>query len=113
MLAALHAISALFDSNMKLSELLKNYNRFALSGEINTKVADQQDAIARIRRSYEARDKTLQFDELDGLTVSSPDWWFNVRPSNTEPLLRLNVEAKTDAEMERIKASVLELMKLQ
>ena len=113
MLAALHAISALFDSNVKLSELLKNYNRFALSGEINTKVADQQDAIARIRRSYEAQDKTLKFDELDGLTISSPDWWFNVRPSNTEPLLRLNVEAKTDAEMERIKASVLELMKLQ
>jgi phosphomannomutase len=113
MLAALHAISALLDSNLKLSELLKNYNRFALSGEINTKVADQQDAIARIRSHYEALDRTLKFDELDGLTVSSLDWWFNVRPSNTEPLLRLNVEAKTTAEMERIKASVLELMKLQ
>lgn len=113
MLAALHAIAALFDSNLKLSELLTNYNRYSLSGEINTKVSDQLGAINRIRSHYEASAEPLEFDELDGLTVSAQDWWFNVRPSNTEPLLRLNVEAATPEEMEQIKASVLELMKLQ
>ena len=113
MLAALHAIAALLDSNLKLSELLAKYNRYSLSGEINTKVADQQGAINRIKNYYEASKEAINFDELDGLTVSATDWWFNVRPSNTEPLLRLNVEAATREEMERIKASVLEMMKLQ
>ena len=113
MLAALHAIAALLDSNMKLSELINNFNRYSLSGEINTKVSDQQGAIERIRSHYRASTETLQFDDLDGLTVSAPNWWFNVRPSNTEPLLRLNVEASNHQEMEQIKASVLELMKLQ
>ena len=113
MLAALHAIAALFDSNLNLSELLAKYNRYSLSGELNTKVSDQQIAIARIKSHYEKSDGSLQFDELDGLTVSAPNWWFNVRPSNTEPLLRLNVEASSSQEMEQIKASVLELIKLQ
>ena len=113
MLAALHAIAALFDSNLKLSELLTSYNRYSLSGEINTKVADQQGAINRIKSHYQALAEPLEFDELDGLTVSAPTWWFNVRPSNTEPLLRLNVEAGTPEAMEQIKASVLALMKLQ
>jgi len=113
MLAALHAIAALLDSNLKLSELLANYNRYFLSGEINTRVVDQQSAIKRIKEHYQASTEPLKFDELDGLTVAASDWWFNVRPSNTEPLLRLNVEANTREVMERIKASVLELMNLQ
>jgi phosphomannomutase len=113
MLAALHAIAALLDSNLKLSELLAKYNRYFLSGEINTRVVDQQSAIKRIKERYQASTEPLKFDELDGLTVAASDWWFNVRPSNTEPLLRLNVEANTREEMERIKASVLELMNLQ
>ena len=110
MLAALHAIAALLDSQLKLSELLKSYNRYFLSGEINTKVQDQAAAVERIRSHYQQIGETLTFDELDGLTVSAKNWWFNVRPSNTEPLLRLNVEADTSAQMEQIKASVLAMM---
>lgn len=110
MLAALHAIAALLDSQLKLSDLLKSYNRYFLSGEINTKVQDQRAAIEKIRQHYSQESEELSFDELDGLTVSAKDWWFNVRPSNTEPLLRLNVEAITSAQMEQIKASVLHLM---
>ena len=113
MLAALYAIAALMNSNIKLSELLKPFARYSLSGEINTRVTNQAETINRIRSHFEALDKNLGFDELDGLTVSSADWWFNLRPSNTEPLLRLNVEASNEVEMERVKASVLELMKNQ
>lgn len=111
MLAALHAIAALLDSQVKLSDLLKSYNRYFLSGEINTKVDNQQGAIERIRSHFGNASEELSFDELDGLTVSADKWWFNVRPSNTEPLLRLNVEAETSAKMEQLKASVLELMR--
>ena len=113
MLAALYAIAALLKSEIKLSELLKPYERYSLSGEINTRVNNPAETINRIRSHYEALDKNLEFDELDGLTVSASNWWFNVRPSNTEPLLRLNVEASNEIEMERVKASVLELMKSQ
>ncbi len=111
MLAALHAIAALLDSQVKLSDLLKSYNRYFLSGEINTKVDNQQGAIEQIRSHFGNASEELSFDELDGLTVSADKWWFNVRPSNTEPLLRLNVEAETSAKMEQLKASVLELMR--
>lgn len=110
MLAALHAIAALLDSQRDLSELLKSYNRYYLSGEINTKVQDQGGAIEKIRIHYQDGSDEVTFDELDGLTVSAKNWWFNVRPSNTEPLLRLNVEANTAAQMEHLKASVLQLM---
>ena len=113
MLAALHAIAALLDSNLKLSELLISYNRYTVSGEINTKVNDRDLAIDRIRKHFGNTEPKPTFDELDGLTVSSKDWWFNVRPSNTEPLLRLNVEASNLTQMEQIKAAVLELMKSQ
>ena len=111
MLAALHAIAALLDTQLNLSNLLKSYNRYFLSGEINTKVQDQSAAVAKIKAHYEKSSEALTFDELDGLTVSAETWWFNVRSSNTEPLLRLNVEANTAAQMEQIKASVLELMR--
>ncbi len=110
MLAALHAVAALMDSQLKLSELLKSYNRYFLSGEINTKVQDQSAAIEKIRTHFKESDEVLSFDELDGLTVTAKTWWFNVRPSNTEPLLRLNVEADTSAQMEKIKSSVLAMM---
>jgi len=113
MLAALHAIAALYESNKSLSQLLEPYNRFQLSGEINTKVENVREAIARIRDYYGALGEPANFDELDGLTISSETWSFNVRPSNTEPLLRLNVEAETQAEMERIKVQVLGLINKQ
>lgn len=113
MLAALYAIAALLESNTKLSELLRPYNRYSLSGEINTRVTDQEAVMNRIKKHFTQSEERLEFDDLDGMTVTAGTWWFNVRPSNTEPLLRLNVEAESLSEMERIKAEVLELMKSQ
>ena len=112
MLAALHAISALGNSKKSLSALLKPYARYVASGEINSKVSgDASDLAAKInliRESYQAEYET---DELDGLTVSADTWWFNVRASNTEPLLRLNVEAKTEAQMAKIRDEVLKVIR--
>jgi phosphomannomutase len=90
MLAALYALTELSGSDKTLSQLLQPFNRYLASGEINTTVADTKAALARISSSYGS---THTIDDLDGLTVQGQGYWFNVRPSNTEPLLRLNVEA--------------------
>jgi phosphomannomutase len=79
-----------------------------MSGEINTKVTDAKAVIARIKET--AIKQGSEIDELDGLTVSGDGWWFNVRSSNTEPLLRLNVEAKDVENMEIVRDSVLSMM---
>ena len=113
MLAALHAIAALLEDGGSLSDLLAPFNRYLLSGEINTVVADQKVAIEAIRQYFSKLPDSIDFDELDGLTVSAKDWWFNVRPSNTEPLLRLNVEASDDAMLENIKSQVLAIVNNQ
>ena len=107
MLAALYALAELMGSNSSLSELLKPYNRYISSGEINTKVKDVAKSISRIRDKYHGK---YQVDELDGLTITASTWWFNLRPSNTEPLLRLNVEADTEKEMIKIRDAVLALI---
>jgi phosphomannomutase len=98
MLAALHVLAALGEQPGPLSELTAEYSRYAASGEINSTVTDQADRLAAVRAEFGARDG-VTLDELDGLTVNLPDGsWFNLRASNTEPLLRLNVEAvNTDA----------------
>ena len=98
-LAALHLLAALGETapGTSLSTLLKPYIRWERSGEINSVVGDAGATTQAIRDAYAALDG-VTLDELDGLTVSAVDWWFNVRPSNTEPLLRLNVEAR-DAEL--------------
>ena len=101
-------VAFLTSSSTTLSELLKPYLRYVMSGEINTKVEDVKAVIARIKETAIAQGS--QLDELDGLTVSGEGWWFNVRPSNTEPLLRLNVEAKDVAYMEIVRDSVLAMM---
>jgi len=106
MLAALHAIAALGESEVALSKLLKPYSRYVASGEINSEVADAQAAMATISSQF-GESAGNQIDDLDGLTVTGDSWWFNVRASNTEPLLRLNVEAKTHARMEKIRDEVL------
>jgi phosphomannomutase len=90
-----------------LSELLAPLRRWHDSGEINTEVSDQQVVIEKIARAY-AKERQ---DRLDGLTVESEDWWFNVRPSNTEPLLRLNVEARTEELLKEKTAEVLALIR--
>jgi phosphomannomutase len=111
MLAALHAIAALLEEKKPLSDLLKRLDRYSLSGEINTKVDDQKVAIAAIKKSFSESQERVEFDELDGLTVTASNWSFNVRPSNTEPLLRLNVEAGTNEEMLRVQDLVLRLIR--
>ena len=92
MLAAMHVLAALGEQEAPLSELAADYTRYAASGEINSEVADQAGRSAAVRAAFEAR-PGVTVDELDGLTVTGEGWWFNVRPSNTEPLLRLNIEA--------------------
>ncbi|MFG2943598.1 phosphomannomutase/phosphoglucomutase [Streptomyces adustus] len=110
MLAALHVLAALGGQEGPLSGLVAQYDRYTGSGEINSTVADQADRIAAIRAAYGSRaDVTL--DELDGLTVSTADWWFNVRPSNTEPLLRLNAEARDAATMATVRDEVLAIIR--
>ncbi|MER6257984.1 phosphomannomutase/phosphoglucomutase, partial [Streptomyces sp. NPDC001584] len=90
MLAALHVLAALGGQDGPLSELVASYDRYAGSGEINSTVGDQAARLAAVRESFAGREG-VELDELDGLTVTGGDWWFNVRASNTEPLLRLNV----------------------
>ena len=107
-LAALYAIAELSASKKTLSELLAPLNRYVSSGEINTKVSDPQAAVNFVRESFK---QDYAIDELDGVTVTGPDWWFNVRPSNTEPLLRLNVEAKTPERMKQVRDQVLALFR--
>jgi len=111
MLAALHAIAALLDNQVPLSQLLTRFNSYALSGKINTRVSDQKAAIALIKDHFSSNAVPVKFDELDGLTVSAKEWSFNVRPSNTEPLLRLNVEAITREEMLQVQDLVLRLIR--
>ena len=83
-------------SDKPLSELIKPIQRYSASGEINSKVADTTAVLNRIKARYT---DGRQF-ELDGISVEYADWWFNVRASNTEPLIRLNVEARTPAQMQ-------------
>jgi phosphomannomutase len=109
MLAALHAISALGNQPKPLSKILKNYQRYFSSGEINSTVADSAAMLQKIETLYSGKD-SITLDSLDGLTVSSENWWFNLRASNTEPLLRLNVEAKTQARLDRVTKEVLDLI---
>jgi phosphomannomutase len=107
MLAALHVLAALGNQQGTLSALLAEYSRYSASGEINSEVADQAGIVAAIEAEYGARDG-VTLDHLDGLTVDLPDGsWFNVRASNTEPLLRLNVEAQDDAEVAALRDDVL------
>ncbi|MFC4058046.1 phosphomannomutase/phosphoglucomutase [Planomonospora corallina] len=110
MLAALHVLAALGEQDRPLSEVLAAYTRYAASGEINSTVADQAAATERVRAAFAGRDG-VTFDELDGLTVSGPGWWFNLRPSNTEPLLRLNAEAADEIQMAAIRDEVLAVVR--
>jgi phosphomannomutase len=109
MLAALYALAALKKSEKKLSEILKPFNRYSQSGEINTEVRDLDEAIAKVRNEFPT--PNFEHDELDGLTISAQNWWLNIRPSNTEPLLRLNVEANKRTDMEKIRDRVLDLIR--
>jgi phosphomannomutase len=106
MLAALHAIAALGETKKSLSSLLSTFNRYHSSGEINSTVADAQASMKIIEELYGTL-KDVSVDHLDGLTINGDNWWFNLRASNTEPLLRLNVEASTPARMQKVRDDVL------
>jgi phosphomannomutase len=113
MLAAMHVLAALGEQQRPLSELTADYHRYTESGEVNTKVANREavaDRTADVKSAYAGR-PGVTTDDLDGLTVDGPDWWFNLRPSNTEPLLRLNVEAPDDAAMTALRDEVLALIR--
>jgi phosphomannomutase len=110
MLAALHTLAALGQGDRPLSELLSSYERYVASGEVNSEVADQAEVTAKVKNIYSER-TGVTVDELDGLTISGQGWWFNLRPSNTEPLLRLNVEAGTEAEMAALRDEVLAIVR--
>ncbi|WP_328312492.1 phosphomannomutase/phosphoglucomutase [Streptomyces sp. NBC_00442] len=110
MLAALHVLAALGGQEGTLSGLVAQYDRYAGSGEINSTVDDQAARAAAVRAAYEGH-AGLTLDELDGLTVTAQDWWFNLRASNTEPLLRLNVEARDAVTMAKVRDEVLAIVR--
>jgi phosphomannomutase len=106
LIAALVTLEVLSRDERPLSEVLAPYRRYADSGEINRRIegSDPKSVIQRVSEEYPED----QRDWTDGLTIETPDWWFNLRPSNTEPLLRLNVEAQTEDQMARVRDEVLE-----
>jgi phosphomannomutase len=112
MLAALHTLAALGGEpeGITLSSLLEPYERYAMSGETNSTVDDQAATMAVVEEAYAGR-PGVTLDHLDGLTVEHADWWFNLRGSNTEPLLRLNVEAADRATMDIVRDEVLGLVR--
>jgi phosphomannomutase len=112
MLAALHVLAALGSTpeGTALSSLLAPYERYVVSGEINSTVADAAGRMAAVEKAYGDR-AGVTLDHLDGLTVSADDWWFNLRASNTEPLLRLNVEATDQATTDQVRDDVLAIVR--
>ena len=108
LIAAMVVLEVLSASDRPLSALLGPYRRYADSGEINTEVADPAGAVAAVAAHFAAEGRPT--DLTDGLTVDLDGWWFNLRPSNTEPLLRLNVEARSTDDCEHHVAEVLDLV---
>lgn len=108
MLAGLHVLAMLGRSEVPLSELVRKFDRYANSGEINSTVADAQQTMNRVAKAFEGRGHV---DFPDGLLVEGEDWWVNLRPSNTEPLLRLNVEAREPGQMAELRDEVLALVR--
>jgi phosphomannomutase len=110
MLAAMHVLAALGEQSGTLAELVAQYSRYVASGEINSRVTDPAGKVAAIRESFNPR--ATDVDDLDGLTVTLPDGtWFNVRASNTEPLLRLNVEGPSEAAMAAARDEALQIIR--
>src|SRR6266540_4268248 len=109
LIAAAVVLEELSKAGVPLSQLLEPFRRYKSSGEINTPVLDQQGTIERVAAAF----TDGRQDRTDGLTVEFDDWWFNVRPSNTEPLLRLNVEAKTEERLKEGTQAVLDIIRAE
>lgn len=112
MLAALHVLAALGETKVgtTFSALIKEFDRYVASGEINTRVKDVSVTSKKVKEHF-AGANNVQIEELDGITFAGDTWWVNVRPSNTEPLLRLNAEAKEHATMEKVRDEVLAIIR--
>ncbi len=110
MLAALHLLAALAEDTRPASQVVAEFDPYVASGEVNSVVDRSEPVLADLEAAYVARPET-ELDFLDGLTVTASRWWFNVRPSNTEPLLRLNVEADDSATMESVRDEVLAMIR--
>ena len=108
MLAALHVLALAGATDQPLSELTAAFTRYVASGEINTLVDDQQGVMDAVAAAFAGRGDA---DWMDGLTITGPDWWVNVRPSNTEPLLRLNVEARDEDTMAALRDEALAVIR--
>ena len=108
-ITAMVVLQLLSESSVPLSELVSPYDRFAASGEINTKVQSPANSVAVIAQKLKAQG--VNVDMLDGMTADYGTWWFNLRPSNTEPLLRLNVEAPNEKECQQRVDEVLQMIK--
>ncbi|WP_433576437.1 phosphomannomutase/phosphoglucomutase [Nocardia brasiliensis] len=110
MLAALHVLAALGEQDRPVSELMAAYETYAASGEINSTVADAQERTLAVVEAFASR--TVSVDRLDGVTVQlADDAWFNLRASNTEPLLRLNVEARSPEEVDVLVTEILRIVR--
>ena len=107
MIALSVCLELLSDEDKPLSQLVSSIDHYFRTGEINSSVEDVPEKLKAIESQY----KNAKIDHLDGITIEYPDWWFNVRPSNTEPLLRLNLEANTRALLEQKKSEVLNLIR--
>jgi phosphomannomutase len=110
MLAALHVLAALGSQDAPLSQLLSSYSRYVATGEINSEVRDADATTEEVRLAFATR-PGVTLDDLDGLTASGDGWWFNLRPSNTEPLLRLNAEATDEAAVAALRDEVLGIVR--
>ena len=108
MIALLTILQLVSETGQPLSDIMRPLDTRVRSGEVNLKVEDKTAALERIEATYRARGATI--DRLDGITVEFPDWWFNVRPSNTEPLLRVNIEADTPERLDEAAKEVLTLV---
>ncbi len=109
LIAFLIVLEMVSESGKTVSELLKPIDTRFRSGEVNSEVTDQKGKMAQIEERY--RSQGAEIDSLDGITLSFPTWWANIRPSNTEPLLRLNVEADSRAELEQKRDELLALIR--
>ena len=109
-MAALHVLAALGAQDRPLSEMMASYETYSASGEINSTVDDAAERTEAVLAAF--ADRTASIDRLDGVTVDLADGaWFNLRASNTEPLLRLNVEARTEADVDALSAEILSIVR--
>lgn len=107
LIALLVSLELISEENKPLSALVKSIDPYFRSGELNSRVDD----IPKKLKEIEERYSSGKIDHLDGVTVDFGDWWFNVRPSNTEPLLRLNIEVNTKEKLEEKKAELWDLIR--